>query len=625
MNRIVFVTILSCVFLSTALPAQNSPPLQQKSVVAHRVGTWPYVDLRVGTLSLDGRYLSSVDWSSGNLIVHDLVTGENRQLTHDASYGPTGLSDPKTQFVYLSAMSPDGTQVAYEWFHAYNGQDSSSVDLRIVGVDGSARRVLYHDDKVGEISSKAWSPDGKHILAIFSLKHGPDQIVLVSVADGSVRVLKSPFLPPDIYSFKMSFSPDGRFIVYSVPQKDSHAHDIALLWADDGREIPLVQDSANDILLGWEPNGERVLFGSDRGGSFGLWVIRVIEGKPHGTPQLVLPDMDNFVPMGFTREGTFYYSAMSATTDLYVATFDPTTKKLSSPATLVTQYRNHNTAPDWSRDGRYLAYVKRHSIMPGDQYPQALTIRTFETGEERELLLKFAGHQGSAQQRPRWSPDGAALLLEGVEPHGGYRIDAKTGETTMVWAAPDGDDLGYSAWSPDGKSIFHRRGGRIVVQELQSGREVELYRTAQARFVPTDNTLPFSVHSLALSSDGQQLAFVRGDKDGSTITLLRTSGGEPRELLRAPSPEMISYLDWTPDGRHLIFGKQQGAGEKRRFGFFRIAAQGGEREDLGLAMDGVTLYGLSVHPDGQHIAFSTGKSSYDDAFEVWKLKDFLPA
>ena len=85
MNRIVFVTILLCVFLSSGLLAQNSPPLEQKSVVAHRVGTWPGVDLFVGTLSLDGRYLSSVDSGSSNLMVHDLVTGENRQLTHALS------------------------------------------------------------------------------------------------------------------------------------------------------------------------------------------------------------------------------------------------------------------------------------------------------------------------------------------------------------------------------------------------------------------------------------------------------------------------------------------------------------------------------------------------------------
>ena len=319
---------------------------------------------------------------------------------------------------------------------------------------------------------------------------------------------------------------------------------------------------------------------------------------------------------------------MSATTDLYVATFDPTTRKLASPATLVTQYRNFNTAPDWSRDGQYLAYVRWHETMAGDEYPLALTIRTFETGKERELLPKMSPHPSGFQQRPRWSPDGTAFLLEGEaegQGHGGYRIDAKTGEVRMMWAAPDGDDFGYSAWSPDGKSIFHRRGGRIVVQELQRGREIELYRTARALFLAPDNTFQHSVRSLALSADGQQLAFVRGDKDGTTITILHTSGGEPREILRAHSPEMISYLDWTPDGRHLIFVKQQGTGEERRFRFLRIAAQGGEPEELGLAMDGVTLYGLSVHPDGQRIAFTTGRNTSDNAYEVWVLKDFLPA
>ncbi|HEV2491318.1 MAG TPA: hypothetical protein VGT03_16055 [Candidatus Acidoferrales bacterium] len=619
MKRILFVAFFLCAFLSSALLAQNSPNLEQNSVVAHRVGTWPYVDLFVGTLSLTGRYLSSVDSSSNNLIVRDLVTGENRQLTHDASYGPTGLSDSKSQFAYFSSMSPDGTQVAYDWWHPFEGRDSSSVDLRIVGVDGSAPRVLYHDDKVGVIIPKAWSPDGKHILAMFSLKRGPDQIVLVSVADGSVRVLKSPFLPPHIYSFKMNFSPDGRFIVYSVPKKDSHAHDIAILRADNGREIPLVQDPADDILLGWEPDGDRVLFASDRGSSFGIWVIQVIEGKPHGSPQFIIrPDMgDNFSPMGFTRDGSFYYSTMSATTDLYVATFDPTSKKLSSRATLVTQFRSYNAAPDWSHDGRYLAYLK---------WRQTLTIRTIETGEERELLLNMVADASDA--RPRWSPDGTAFLLDGVgaDSYGGYRIDAKTGESTRVWAAPDGDEFGYSAWSPDGESIFHRQGGRIVVQELQSGREVELYRAAQATFVATDkDTLPFSVQSLALSSDGQQLAFVRGEKDGTAIILLPASGGEPRELLRAHNPETISCLDWTPDGRHLIFGMQQGTGEERRFRFLRIAAQGGEAEELGLAMNDVWLYGLSVHPDGQRVAFTTGSKTYDDAHEVWVLKDFLPA
>ena len=45
------------------------------------------------------------------------------------------------------------------------------------------------------------------------------------------------------------------------------------------------------------------------------------------------------------------------------------------------------------------------------------------------------------------------------------------------------------------------------------------------------------------------------------------------------------------------------------------------RRNLGLVMEGLEPYGLSVHPDGKRIAFTAGT----DREEVWVLKDFLPA
>ncbi len=138
-------------------------------------------------------------------------------------------------------------------------------EIYVIHSDGSHQQRLTLTPGKGKFSwLLACSPDGKQILATFSRKNGTGQIVLVAVADGSVQVLKSPFHGPDIYNFKMSFSPDGRFIVYNVPQKDSYANDIVLLRSDGSREIPLVQHPANDILLGWEPDGNRVLFASDR-------------------------------------------------------------------------------------------------------------------------------------------------------------------------------------------------------------------------------------------------------------------------------------------------------------------------------------------------------------------------
>lgn len=56
---------------------------------------------------------------------------------------------------------------------------------------------------------------------------------------------------------------------------------------------------------------------------------------------------------------------------------------------------------------------------------------------------------------------------------------------------------------------------------------------------------------------------------------------------------------------------------------WRIPADGGEPQPLGVAMEGVRLYGVRIHPDGRRIAFTTGRSSAYSAFEVWVLEDFL--
>jgi len=39
-----------------------------------------------GSVSADGEYLSFADWNTGNLAVRNLKTGENKQVTHDATW-----------------------------------------------------------------------------------------------------------------------------------------------------------------------------------------------------------------------------------------------------------------------------------------------------------------------------------------------------------------------------------------------------------------------------------------------------------------------------------------------------------------------------------------------------------
>ncbi len=89
----------------------------------------------MGGPSLDGRYLSFVDWSTGDVAIRDLVTGESRRLTNNKSY----RGEP-----VFPRFSPDGTQVAYGWF---NYEDFSH-DLRVVGIEDSEPRVLFANEEV---------------------------------------------------------------------------------------------------------------------------------------------------------------------------------------------------------------------------------------------------------------------------------------------------------------------------------------------------------------------------------------------------------------------------------------------------------------------------------------------
>ena len=79
-------------------------------------------------------------------------------------------------------------------------------------VDGSEPRVVYDVDTRTQVQAHDWSPDGRAILAIRSQEDGTKQIVLVPVAGGAVRVLRSlDWREP----MRMGFSPDGRLVAYA--------------------------------------------------------------------------------------------------------------------------------------------------------------------------------------------------------------------------------------------------------------------------------------------------------------------------------------------------------------------------------------------------------------------------
>ena len=263
-------------------------------------------------VSPDGRYVVFKD--KGDLAVHDLRTGENRRLA-----GATGRSSD------FPAMSPDGRQLAYVT------HSSEDAELRLRDLNGSRPRVLFSNPEVPRPQPFAWSPDGKQILTVFERKDGTNQIVLVSAADGSVRVLKSlewrwPYL--------MSFSPDGRYIAYDSPtRRHFPERDIFVLATDGSRESLLVAHPADDVRPLWTPDGNAIVFRSDRSGTLDVWLIPVAQGAAQGSPTLIKENVGNMYPLRFTTDGNYYYRIRTGRGGVYVAALDSATgQPLEAPA-----------------------------------------------------------------------------------------------------------------------------------------------------------------------------------------------------------------------------------------------------------------------------------------------------
>ena len=581
--------------------APREPGEEESGIVIRRIDFGTDTPDSGGAPTPDGRHLVMVNWNTGDLVLRNLTTGAMRPLTHKGSW------EASWEFALLPIPSTDGKQIAFAWYN-----EKELFDLRIVGLDGSEPRVVYrNDEEVVYLQPDGWSPDGKHILALLSKIDNTNQIAMISAADGTPRVLKTlDWRHPQ----NMSLSPDGRYVVYDLPpEQDRPERDLYLLATDGSRETRIVDHPANDLMPVWTPDGNHILFFSDRTGTLDAWLLPVADGEKQGAPELVKTNIGATWPMGFTREGAFYYARQIGMSNIYVGTLDPATGNLAQPPTQISNsFVGTNSEPTWSPDGRHLAYLSRRNLLGSFPGSSVLVIHTVDTGEERELQPELSNMYGSIS----WSPDGRSILIRGGDRknHWGiYGIDTRTGEATLTVQNEPENGNSLPLWSADGKAIFFKRfessdtleaNRAIIKRDFETGREQVLFRGAEGT----------NFQKLTLSPDGQHLAFSMVELDAlypSRLMILPVTGGEPQEVARLQ--EYIRGLTWTPDGRQLLFSKKVDGS------VWRIPVEGGTPQKMDLRME--MILDLHIHPDGQHIAFSAGFGRV----EVWVMEGFLPA
>lgn len=548
----------------------------------------------LGAPSPDGRFVSFVD-AGGNLAVRELATGASRALTSGAGGPPPG------QFAYFSVFSRDSQHVAYAWFN-----EERFYELRIVSVDGSAPRTLYRNPEAGFVQPTAFSPEGDQVLALLFRRDNVSQIALISTLDGTARVLRSLDW---FYPKKIDLSPDGRFVVYdSIPEGDSTARDIHVLAADGSAYGALTDSPANDLFPLWTPDGKAVVFGSDREGEMDAWMLRVEGAKPLGEPKLVSRGLGRALPMAFTSDGRLFFGLRAGRTDVYLGRFDVATGALvGSARALPSRFAGGNRGPEWSPDGRFLAYLSRVGTENYGLEHRAITVRDLASGVETVHVPRL-----TFIERVRWSPDSSALLLSGGDAQGRsglFVMDLRSGEATQAVVERTGGFRGLEGdWSADGSRIyFAQRTGTdrfsIRSHSVASGMREDVYHPPPGRAV---------ISSLRLERDGDRLAFVQaaGPDDGTqSVQVLDVGKRRAAAALHSRYGE-ISGVEWIGDDGRLLVSAESASGSS----LWMVALDGAG--PIPLEAPWKRPGPVRVSPGGDSLAFSHEVTKN----EVWLLQ-----
>ncbi|MDA1277455.1 MAG: tetratricopeptide repeat protein [Verrucomicrobia bacterium] len=633
---------------------------------------WPKIgDLQPSRLSPDGQVISFIDWETGDLWLRDLRSTANRKLTQSAGWTNS------SEHVIDSVFSPDGKQIAYDWYNKTN----DSYEIRLLTLKDPKPQVLAAPTNCSLFVGD-WSPDGKTIAVSNWERERRDtnqwkhSISLISISDGSERPLVSMATSNNISTLR--FSPDGSYLAYNF-QRNQRSEPRTLLTNDlfvvdvrKGTQTRVVEHLAHEQFVGWAPHGSAILFSSERRETVDLWSLQIENGEAKGNPKLLKADLGIMDPIGLSREGSlFYATAVQDAKYVYVGTVDfESGKVIAEPKPIKTMFEPPGMASNkavGSADRKFLFFCA------GNKEPTAY-ILNLESGEQHAIPKSDAW--GS---RIRWwwpSTDSTFLfvsLFGPVNKGGWYRVNVHTGEMVPLALHKEGirqmiDNpirfciydgfLGYGRLYENPKKLV------LVKHDLQSNRETE-YEIPGLDSSPIPR-MPNSYPNRAiLLADGRSFFFNRWKASENLHALIRhdLATGIQKEFVTSKSPigvvdtasEETVFITTTderqrpvftlfsisdselsprfqatvPDGfeyrgqhwsePHLILIKTAGQEKGALAEMWTLSVRSGELKRLGLSVPDDQRWGL--RKNSQLVQFQMTTSGSRD---VWVMENFLP-
>jgi dipeptidyl aminopeptidase/acylaminoacyl peptidase len=368
--------------------------------------------------------------------------------------------------------------------------------------------------------------------------------------------------PEDLYDLRvptdLALSPDGRLVAFAVksvaPGKDGYRSSLWVAAADGGTPArQLTVGSKNDTSPRWSPDGRTIAFLSDRGAVLQAGGGGAKPGKPEapkegGTQVWLLPFADG----GEARQLT------DLPKDVEALAWSPDGKRLAvvSAAESTEPEKKPDRKPDDPPlpDTRLIDTLNYQFNGAGFVHDRFTRLWTVDVASgEAELLTRGNHHDAD----PQWSPDGRQVAFVSdrhPNPDLGWRsdiylVDVRTRLVRQISPGRGRQQWGGPSWSGDGRSI-----AAIGIRDWRRG---ELAQASVWRIRARDGR----AEELIAGSDLEAAPGMNSDLVGGAIGRPAWMAGDRWVVFAAPVEGSLELwrveldggrLERVTRGRHLL-------------------------------------------------------------------------
>lgn len=417
---------------------------------------------------------------------------------------------------------------------------NSPFDVYVMNPDGTNLRALAPSpDAEEEYADISW--DATTVVFESSRSGAPRQVYKVRTDGTGLTQL----VAMGSYSRMPRISPDGRKVLFysdAEGRYNLYVVDINSVNAGIGGVQRITDNPADDAYGDWSPDQQRVVFSSNRTGSWQVFTRDLATGYER---QLTFDAGDNTFPR-WQPNGSRIVYRNQATSTMWLVDADN-----GQPALRVNPAASVDWPANWSPDGRKLLFVsasKLYTVNPDGTGTAPLTGTT-------ENLIAQSWRDRAV---PLPTPQSGLVALLSTR---GSRPEAPTNDVFIM--NPDGSNMRPLASMIDVQEEFPDLlpdRSAVVFGSTRTG-SFQIFKVSTAGGAPTQLTnLGFYTRAPAVSPDGQRVAFY-SDAEGRyniyAVGIGATMAGLANVVKLTDDPADEILPDWAPAGQRIVYSSNR--------------------------------------------------------------------